>query len=336
MPALRKEGADASISQRRYSLPSLPLARGVRPRGDPIGLPKRAALRIPKLITMLESKESLRLKPVLYGTMERRARHEAALQRNLAILKRHDLAALAKAIDKPAPPPMPPASSRLRSRRRPATSRTAELSFVTYCRSRDGQGGKASGDPRFSPIRIPALAPLERHCSHCSSKPKRCRRRVGVKRRRKSSGSMFRLTKRMTAWKRSGLEQHQAQQAGSGCPPSAGPERYHRPWVQAISAAPRNCLARRPIARFALVRRPSTSRLAQIWCSNRRLPWFHRSDAVRPASHSSDFNRSSKLCPIAKFALVHRRSTSCLAQLLVLRSKSAGHPAARPAVPTTI
>ena len=63
---------------------------------------------------------------------------------------------------------------------------------------------------------------------------------------------------------------------------------------------------------------------------------FHRSDAVHPASHSRDFNRSSKLCPIAKFALVHRRSTSCLAQLLVLRSKSAGHPAARPAVPTTI
>jgi hypothetical protein len=73
-------------------------ARGVRPRGDPVGLSKRAALRIPKLIAMLESKESLRLKPVLYGTMERRARHEAALQRNLMILKRHDLAALAKAI----------------------------------------------------------------------------------------------------------------------------------------------------------------------------------------------------------------------------------------------
>ena len=29
---------------------------------------------------------------------------------------------------------------------------------------------------------------------------------------------------------------------------------------------------------------------------------LHRSDAVRPASYSSDFNRSSKLCPIAKFA----------------------------------
>ena len=30
---------------------------------------------------MLESKESLRLKPVLWGTMERRKRHEAALRR---------------------------------------------------------------------------------------------------------------------------------------------------------------------------------------------------------------------------------------------------------------
>ena len=58
-----------------------------------------SAMRAPKLIELLNSKVSLRLKPVLYGTMERRARHEAALQRNLAILKRHDLAALAKAID---------------------------------------------------------------------------------------------------------------------------------------------------------------------------------------------------------------------------------------------
>jgi hypothetical protein len=76
------------------------ISRGVRYRCEPTGSSKRAALRIPKLIAMLESKESLRLKPVLYGTMERRARHEAALQRNLMILKRHDLAALAKAIDK--------------------------------------------------------------------------------------------------------------------------------------------------------------------------------------------------------------------------------------------
>ena len=80
----------------RYCL----IARGVRYRCEPTGARQRAAMRIPKLIAMLDSDESLRLKPVLCGTMERRARHEAALQRNLAILKRHDLAALAKAIDK--------------------------------------------------------------------------------------------------------------------------------------------------------------------------------------------------------------------------------------------
>jgi hypothetical protein len=32
--------------------------------------------------------------------MERRSRHEAALQRNLLLLRRHELAALEKAIDK--------------------------------------------------------------------------------------------------------------------------------------------------------------------------------------------------------------------------------------------
>jgi hypothetical protein len=43
----------------------------------------------------------LRLKPsTMRGKMERRVLHEAALQRHLLVLKRHDLAALAKAIDK--------------------------------------------------------------------------------------------------------------------------------------------------------------------------------------------------------------------------------------------
>ena len=55
--------------------------RGIRPRGDTLSVRQRAERRIVKLRAMLESKESLRLKPVLWGTMERRKRHEAALRR---------------------------------------------------------------------------------------------------------------------------------------------------------------------------------------------------------------------------------------------------------------
>ena len=55
--------------------------RGIRPRGDPLSVKQRAELRIPKLKAMLESKESLRLKPHLWGTMERRSRLEAALRK---------------------------------------------------------------------------------------------------------------------------------------------------------------------------------------------------------------------------------------------------------------
>ena len=59
-------------------------ARGVLYRAVPAGLRQRAALRIPKLRAMLESDKPLRLKPsTMRGKMERRARHEAALQRNL-------------------------------------------------------------------------------------------------------------------------------------------------------------------------------------------------------------------------------------------------------------
>jgi hypothetical protein len=73
----------------------------VRYRIEPIGLPKRAALRIPKLLAMLDSDKPLRLKPsTMRGKMERRERHEAALQRNLLILRRYELAALAKAMGK--------------------------------------------------------------------------------------------------------------------------------------------------------------------------------------------------------------------------------------------
>lgn len=72
---------------------------GVRYRCEPTGARQRAAMRIPKLLAMLNSDTPLRLK-TMRGTMERREQHEAALQRNLLILKRHDLAAREKAIDK--------------------------------------------------------------------------------------------------------------------------------------------------------------------------------------------------------------------------------------------
>ena len=48
----------------------------------------RAELRIPRLKAMLEASTPLRLKPVLWGTMERRKRHEAALVRCEFILSK--------------------------------------------------------------------------------------------------------------------------------------------------------------------------------------------------------------------------------------------------------
>jgi hypothetical protein len=53
---------------------------------------QRAEHRIPKLRAMLESEVSLRLKPVLWGKMERRPRLEAALARAEFMVARHRLA----------------------------------------------------------------------------------------------------------------------------------------------------------------------------------------------------------------------------------------------------
>jgi hypothetical protein len=56
--------------------------RGVRFRSElGMSVTQRAEHRIPKLKAMLLSETSLRLKPVLWGKMERRKRHEAALAR---------------------------------------------------------------------------------------------------------------------------------------------------------------------------------------------------------------------------------------------------------------
>jgi hypothetical protein len=64
--------------------------RGVRCRCEPMSPWQRAEHRIPKLRAMLESEVSLRLKPHLLGTMEKRKRHEAALRRCEFIVAQHD------------------------------------------------------------------------------------------------------------------------------------------------------------------------------------------------------------------------------------------------------
>jgi hypothetical protein len=55
--------------------------RGIRHRCETMSVRQRAEHRIPKLRAMLENEQSLRLKPHLYGTMERRVRLAAALRR---------------------------------------------------------------------------------------------------------------------------------------------------------------------------------------------------------------------------------------------------------------
>jgi hypothetical protein len=55
--------------------------RGVRCRSETMSARQRAQDRIVKLRAKLETGQLLRLKPVLWGKMERRSRHEAALRR---------------------------------------------------------------------------------------------------------------------------------------------------------------------------------------------------------------------------------------------------------------
>jgi hypothetical protein len=71
--------------------PSCCTRRGVRPRASTLSIRQRAEHRIPKLRARLESTESARLKPHLWGTMERRSRYEAALQRAEFVARRHGL-----------------------------------------------------------------------------------------------------------------------------------------------------------------------------------------------------------------------------------------------------
>jgi hypothetical protein len=64
--------------------------RGIRPRASTMSVRQRAEHRIPKLRAMLERTESARLKPVLWGKMERRSRYEAALRRAELIVRHGD------------------------------------------------------------------------------------------------------------------------------------------------------------------------------------------------------------------------------------------------------
>jgi hypothetical protein len=64
------------------------ISRGAGCRAWPMSRKQRAERRAFKLQAMLESKTSLRLKPVLWGTMERRKRHEAALARAEFVISR--------------------------------------------------------------------------------------------------------------------------------------------------------------------------------------------------------------------------------------------------------
>ena len=58
------------------------IGRGLLYKTDPMSLRQRAERRIPQLRAMLESKESLRLKPsTLWSRLERRSRLEAALRK---------------------------------------------------------------------------------------------------------------------------------------------------------------------------------------------------------------------------------------------------------------
>jgi hypothetical protein len=64
--------------------------RGARYRVQWSGPRRRAELRIPKLRATLQSEQSLRLKPHLWGTMERRKRLEMVLRRAELLVGRHD------------------------------------------------------------------------------------------------------------------------------------------------------------------------------------------------------------------------------------------------------
>ena len=79
--------------------------RGVRRRLDPVSVRRRAEHRIPKLRAMLESETSLRLKPHLWGKLERRSRHEAALAKAELRVAQYRVPRKAMVVDNPCDEP---------------------------------------------------------------------------------------------------------------------------------------------------------------------------------------------------------------------------------------
>jgi hypothetical protein len=68
----------------------------IRHRASTMSVRQRAEHRIPKLHAMIERTEPARLKPVLWGKMERRKRLQAALARAEFVVAQHQLAELTK------------------------------------------------------------------------------------------------------------------------------------------------------------------------------------------------------------------------------------------------
>src|SRR5271165_6692831 len=63
------------------------VSQHIRPRADPMGLSRRAAHRVPKLLARLQSQESARLRPRPGRTMDRRANLEIALRRSMLAVR---------------------------------------------------------------------------------------------------------------------------------------------------------------------------------------------------------------------------------------------------------
>jgi hypothetical protein len=89
-PQCSRKGRTLRLYVGRLLCKSCLVARGVRSRCEGKSAKRRAEMRIPKLKAMLESEVSLRLKPLLWGKLERRKRLEAALQRAEYIVNRSE------------------------------------------------------------------------------------------------------------------------------------------------------------------------------------------------------------------------------------------------------
>ena len=81
-PCCGKQARTLKLLNRALICRRCRIRRGVRYRSEPTGARQRAAMRIPKLIAMLDSDKPLRLnRSTMTSKMERRARHEASLER---------------------------------------------------------------------------------------------------------------------------------------------------------------------------------------------------------------------------------------------------------------